>query len=109
MEAMALVGGLIIFFNVLTRLLTVTGIIGGLASGLFEITNGVKALAEAEALSTRLRLTLAAGIISFGGLSVCAQASHFLAQEKINTGYYFICKIIHGLLAAAAMYLWLKS
>jgi sporulation integral membrane protein YlbJ len=105
MDAMTLVGGLIALFSVFTRILTVLGLLSGLASGLLEVTNGVKALAEAGAMDTRLKLALTAGVISFGGLSVHAQAAHFLSQAEIKPSGYLLCKVIHGLLAAGVMYL----
>jgi sporulation integral membrane protein YlbJ len=101
MEAIVLVGGLIIFFCSASRILTSLGILSGLASGLLEVTSGVNALAAADSLSVNAKLIITAGIISFGGLSVLAQAAHFLSGARINSTRYLFCKLIHGLLAAA--------
>jgi sporulation integral membrane protein YlbJ len=101
MEAIVLVGGLIIFFCSASRIFTALGILSGLASGLLEVTSGVNALASADSLSVNAKLIITAGIISFGGLSVHAQAAHFLSGARINLSRYLFCKFIHCLLAAA--------
>jgi hypothetical protein len=72
-----------------------------LASGLLEVTSGVNALAAAGSLSVNAKLIITAGLVSFGGLSVHAQAAHFLSGARINSARYLLCKLIHGLLAAA--------
>ncbi|MCL2202338.1 MAG: hypothetical protein FWB88_00145 [Defluviitaleaceae bacterium] len=112
MEAMLLVGGLIIFFNVVVRILQIiTGLEGalggGVLGGLFEISGGVRAV-SGEGVST-LSLALAAGIIGFGGLSVHAQALHFTAGTGVRPAPYIIGKLLHGILAAGLTALiWIK-
>jgi sporulation integral membrane protein YlbJ len=101
MEAVVLVGGLIIFFCAASRILAALGILNGIASGLLEITSGVNALMAADSLSVNAKLILTAGVISFGGLSVHAQAAHFLSGAGISPARYLLCKLIHGLLASA--------
>ncbi|MCL2187148.1 MAG: hypothetical protein FWC16_02640 [Defluviitaleaceae bacterium] len=99
MEAMLLVGGLIIFFNVLVRLLQMAaGIESGFFSGFFEITSGARLIANGGV--SALTLAAAGGIIGFGGLSVHAQALHFTAGTGVKAVPYLLCKLMHGALAA---------
>jgi sporulation integral membrane protein YlbJ len=103
MEAMVLVGGLIIFFHVVVRFMfnffgLEGGYSGGFLGGLLEIAGGVKVI-SATGIST-LSLALAAGVIGFGGFGVHAQALHFTADTGIKTSVYLLCKFLHGLLAA---------
>jgi len=103
MEAMILVGGLIILFNVVACIFRLMigleeGIAAGIFGGLLEISGGTKAIA-AEGINT-LSLAAAAFVIAFGGFSVHAQAMHFTAGTGIKAGVYLSCKILHGVLAA---------
>lgn len=105
MEAMALVGGLIILFNVAVRVvLAATGLardgyFAGVLGGFFEISGGARVLAAQG--SNVWALALAAGVIGFGGLSVHAQALYFASGTGVRTGRYLLCKLLHGVLAAA--------
>jgi sporulation integral membrane protein YlbJ len=103
MEAMLLVGGLIIFFNVAVHIVQSAvglegGLLGGLVGGVFEVTGGARAVSREGA--NPFTLALAAGIIAFGGLSVHTQALHFTAGTGIKAGHYIFGKTLHGLLAA---------
>jgi sporulation integral membrane protein YlbJ len=105
METIVIVGGLIIFFCAASRMLTALGILNGIAGGLLEVTGGVSAIASSGALSINAKLVLTAAAVSFGGLSVHAQAAHLLSGARIDTARYVLCKIIHGLLASAIIWL----
>ncbi|MCL2363136.1 MAG: hypothetical protein FWC71_00560 [Defluviitaleaceae bacterium] len=111
MEAMALVGGLIIFFNVAAQILrTVLAIesplLMGFFAGFLEVTGGARMVSSQNVGFATL--ALAAAIIGFGGLSVHAQALHFIAGTGMRPAVYFMYKALHGLLAAGLMALaWL--
>ena len=111
MESMALVGGLIIFFNVVTQVLrnvlnAESPLLMGLLGGFLEVTGGVRTIASQNVHVTTV--ALAAAIIGFGGLSVHAQALYFTTSTGMRPTLYFLCKALHGLLAAGLMALaWL--
>ena len=104
MEALLLVGGLIIFFSVVVRMIML--IAGGLPfmgvfAGIIEITGGVKLLADASpGVVTPGQMAAIGGIIGFGGLSVHAQALHFTSGTGVRAGVYLFYKAINGVIAA---------
>jgi len=112
MEALVLVGGLIIFFSVITRVIMVVfddlPFIGAIA-GALEVTGGVKILADtAESPVSPLRMAAIGGLIGFGGFSVHAQALHFTSGIGIKSGMYLLYKAIGGVIAAGITFvLWL--
>jgi len=100
MDALVVVGGLIIFFSVVTRaIIMVVGDLQyvGLLAGIIEVTGGVKMLAEK--MDTSIGLGLIGGIIAFGGLSVHAQALHFTTGTGIKAGQYILFKGLNGIFA----------
>ncbi|MCL2499327.1 MAG: hypothetical protein FWE90_03205 [Defluviitaleaceae bacterium] len=113
MEAMVLVGGLIIFFNVFFCILHTIFkpddmIIGGLINGLLEVSGGARMISAhgPDAIS----LSAAAFVIAFGGLSVHAQAMHFTVGTGVKAGIYLSHKLLHGILAAVfTTFLWLLT
>ena len=123
METLIMVGGFIILFSVIVKAAEIMGIIdfaagfavsvlnldsGSLpmmrsaAAGILEIANGTRLLSE-NADHLRPALIIAAGIISWGGLSIHAQTIGFIKKTgaDINCGFYMLCKAAHGILAAA--------
>jgi len=111
MEALVLVGGLIIFFSVVTRVIMVTFDdlpFIGLIAGALEVTGGVKILADtAESPASPLRMAAIGGLIGFGGFSVHAQALHFTSGIGIKAGTYLFYKAIGGIIAAGVtLVLW---
>lgn len=120
MESVTIIGGFIIFFCVMVRVLAATGLTGtmraifisggfsetaalfdGMIAGLLEVTNGVKWLAPSAAGNiSHARLIMAAAIISFGGFSIHAQTMHFIRHTDIKMGGYLLAKVLHAVLAA---------
>jgi len=98
MEAITFVGGLIIFFSVVAHSISIILPLWMLptAVGLLEITNGIQAAAQQGGLAA---IILTSALIGFGGLSVHAQAAHFLMGTGLRLKHYLICKILHALLA----------
>jgi len=108
MDALLFVGGLIIFFSVVVRMLLL--IFGdayymGVAAGIIEMTNGAKMLADTTGAVSAASLAAIGGIIGFGGISVHAQAAHFTAGIGVRVGEYIKYKLLHGLLAAGVTWL----
>jgi len=110
MEALVVVGGLIIFFSVVVRAVTII-VVGslpffantpfiGIIAGLIEVTGGVKLLGDLPSALSPARMAAIGGLIAFGGFSVHAQALHFTAGTGIKAGTYVLSKALHGAVAA---------
>lgn len=114
------IGGFIILFAVLIRLLSKAGIIDllagalgvvlvpiglspqvlpALASGFFEVTTGTKLASEASAPLIH-RLVTVAAILAWSGLSVQAQAASVITGTDIRMASFVLARIIHAVLAA---------
>ncbi|MBE3587946.1 MAG: sporulation integral membrane protein YlbJ [Thermoanaerobacteraceae bacterium] len=114
------IGGFIILFAVIIRLLTEAGfihmlargmgsvliplglspeVLPALASGLFEMTTGTKLASEAAAPLAH-RLVAVAMILAWSGLSVQAQAASMIAGTDIRLGLFILVRVAHAVLAA---------
>jgi sporulation integral membrane protein YlbJ len=109
------VGGFIVVFSVLTRMLSQWGIIDvmagflfqvlkifeldyshvyGLCMGIFEMTLGTKtAVANASSGSLTILLVLSA-ILAFSGISVIAQVMSIMAGTPVHLSFYMLCRLI---------------
>lgn len=115
------VGGFILFFSVLLRILSILGVIGVLtkafsavftplglepalysavANGLFEMTLGTKEAALAIAPVFQ-QIILASAIMAWSGISVLAQVASFTAGTGIGLMPFVLGRFVHALLAAA--------
>ncbi len=124
MQTMLLVGGFIILFAVLVRVLVNIGAINllavpltwllkplqigseimkPLASGVFEITLGAHQ-ASLALLDPRIQLALTSAIIAWSGLSVHGQVAAIISSTDIRYTPYLVARIIHGLYAAIVTY-----
>ncbi|AGL02207.1 sporulation integral membrane protein YlbJ [Desulfoscipio gibsoniae] len=119
------IGGFIILFAVIIRLLNEAGIIGqiaaamgillvplgfapdiltALASGFFEMTIGTKIASEAAA--TELQQLIAVGmILGWSGLSIHAQVASMIAHTDLRMRLFFATRVTHALLAACLTWL----
>ncbi|NLY30320.1 MAG: sporulation integral membrane protein YlbJ [Firmicutes bacterium] len=119
-SSMLFVGGCIMIFSVLGRILDVSGVteaiqnclalllrpfavndavIPPLLRGIIEITIGCEAISQANA-SLALRTVVASFIIGWSGLSVHAQVATMLRGTDIRMGPYIMARVLHGILAA---------
>lgn len=116
-----MIGGLIIFFSVLMRIFELIGLIEGLSfllqqafvtfhlpvelihpliQGVFEVTLGEQAVAEAGgAHITLLHYALASAILAWGGLSVHAQVATILSEAAIRYQPFLMARLMHSVLA----------
>lgn len=120
-KTLVIVGGFIILFSVLTKLLFLIGLsslIGGLLqyvlkiflipidlsvpfiTGLFEITLGAQMISQVATESILPKIVVVSFILGFNGLSVQAQVSSIIAKTKIRFSPYFIARILHGIFAS---------
>ncbi|MQL52930.1 sporulation integral membrane protein YlbJ [Desulfofundulus thermobenzoicus] len=114
------IGGFIILFAVIIRLLAEAGfiemlarglgalflplglspnVLPALASGLFEMTTGTKMAAEAAAPLAH-RLVAVAMILAWSGFSVQAQAASMIAGTDIRMAPFVLSRVAHAILAA---------
>ena len=103
MESMAMIGGVIIFFNTILAILGEVGLpdkglLAGWLAGLIEITGGLSKIAEGGANITSL--AIAAFIIAFGGFSIHMQTFLFTEGSGIKAMPYLFAKFLHGVIAA---------
>jgi len=111
----------ILFFTVTIRMLTLSGVLTGLArllsrlcaplgldqvwaerllTGLLEVSSGVSSL-TGGALSGRL--SMAAFMLGWAGLSVHCQVLAFLGDSGLSMGTYLWGKLLHGLISAGLL------
>ncbi|WP_245926358.1 sporulation integral membrane protein YlbJ [Sulfoacidibacillus thermotolerans] len=119
-RTLLMIGGFIIFFAVLLRVMTQIGVVGLLAlplaalfqvihlnpslitpliKGLFEIDIGSAATATASATLVE-RLSVASAIIAWSGLAVHAQVASVLTDTDIRFRPYVIARIYQAFIAA---------
>ena len=118
-NTLLLVGGFIILFSVITKILAVTGIITYISSllmfilrpfgfsktmilpmisGIFEITNGANLVSQTQTPLLE-QLIIVNAIIAWSGLSVHAQVATMINGTDINIKPYIFARIIQSLLA----------
>lgn len=124
LNTLLLIGGYIILFSVLTRVLALVGftklITAGIVfvlkpfgfdqslvlpiiSGLFEITNGSHLASQTMApLSQKIIIT--SGIIAWSGLSVHAQVATMINGTDLRMKPYLWARVFHGITASLVTY-----
>ncbi|WP_066639330.1 sporulation integral membrane protein YlbJ [Desulfolucanica intricata] len=121
------IGGFIILFAVIIRLLTSAGVIqtlgqlignvllplglspeltNSLSSGFIEMTIGTKLACEASAPLLE-KVIAVAMILGWGGLSVHAQVASMLVGTDIRMRPFFLSRLAHAILAATYTYIFL--
>jgi sporulation integral membrane protein YlbJ len=127
-QTLLMVGGFIILFSVINKLLYHLHITAALAkgfdlvlkslsfsemlsipfiSGLFEITLGSQLTSQVQEATLLQQAMLTSFILAFSGFSVQAQVASILAQTDIRFQPFFFARIIHGLFASLfALLLW---
>lgn len=127
LQLIIVVGGLVVFFNVLMELLARAGIMSmlfstaghllslagfpqglsaALVSGLFEVTLGARSAGEAAAgIPLQFKVAAAAFILSWGGLSVHAQVASILNGSGLRYLPFMAARLVHALLSAGLVLL----
>ncbi|PAE25033.1 MULTISPECIES: sporulation integral membrane protein YlbJ [Bacillaceae] len=127
-QTLLMIGGFIILFSVINKLLFHIGITAFLAkgleavlsifslppelsipfiSGLFEITLGSQMTSQVQQATLMHQVIIVSFILAFSGFSVQAQVASILAQTDINFKPFFFARIVHGFAAAFyAFILW---
>lgn len=125
-HTLLMIGGFIILFSVVNRLLLyldITTFIGNylefifsliqlpgelsipLIAGIFEITLGNQLTSEVLEANLMEKVILASFILGFSGLSVHAQVASIIAETDIRFKPFFIARIFHGFFSA--IFTWL--
>lgn len=120
-QTLLMIGGFIILFSVINKLLYHLGITALLAkgievilpvfhlpvelsipyiSGLFEITLGSQMTSQVQQATLLHQVVITSFILAFSGFSVQAQVASILAQTDINFKPFFFARILHGFSAA---------
>jgi sporulation integral membrane protein YlbJ len=127
LQLVFVIGGLVVFFAVVMEVLAsahmmnilyaginallqwfgiATELSEAVANGLFEVTLGAKAAGGAGAhISLMHKTAIAAFILSWAGLSVHAQIVSLLHQTNLRYLPFLAARLVHGLLAAAAVFM----
>ncbi len=126
-NSLLLVGGFIILFSVIIRVLTVIGAVSVLStliykllapfgldaalmpaviSGIFEIDLGCQVASEAAANAPMLQTIMIIGsIIAWSGFSVHAQVASIISDTDMSIVPFIIARVIQAILAAAFTWL----
>ncbi|GAB3068070.1 sporulation integral membrane protein YlbJ [Virgibacillus ainsalahensis] len=120
-QTLVMVGGFIILFSVLTKLLFLVGVSSIIAavfklilsilafpaemalpllSGLFEITIGAQMISQLTTESLLPKAILVSFILGFNGFSVQAQVASILSGTDIRFSPYFFARLLHGFIAS---------
>ena len=120
-NTLLMIGGFIILFSVLNRVLSLLDITTFLSlfvtvifaffqlpnelslpfiSGLFEITLGGKMASQTSSATLFQQVVVTSFILAFSGFSVQAQVASILAETDIRFKPYFIARLFHGTFAA---------
>lgn len=114
------IAGFIIFFSVVSSVLTQCGAIptisallgklfmhqsvpdvsSGMLSGLLEITGGISQLAKSQIISQNIKLPAISFIAGWAGVSVHIQVIGILSNAKMSCRPYIKGKILHGCISA---------
>lgn len=126
-RTLLMIGGFVILFSVLNKILSLIGITSILASffsiiltflqlpsdlslplisGIFEITLGAQMASEVDTTLLE-KVIVTSFFLAFSGFSVQAQVASILAETDIRFKPFFIARLFHGLFAAIfALVLW---
>jgi len=127
-NSILMIGGFIILFSVIIRIMSLTGIISILSralyiilfplgidssllkpitSSLFEITVGSKLIASSRAPLMQC-IIAASGIIAWSGLSIHAQVAGMISTTDLKVSTYIVSKLLHSVLSCIYAYLLLS-
>jgi sporulation integral membrane protein YlbJ len=122
LQLIIVVGGLVVFFSVFLELLTQAGVMkwlyliierllsfGGIppalsksiVGGIFEVTLGARYAGDpTDFIPLSFKVSAAAFILSWGGLSVHAQIASILHSTDIRYWPFLAARLVHGFIAA---------
>lgn len=114
-STLLLIGGFIVFFAVLTEILSSTLLQNidnplylGILNGILEITSGIKKISLIGTIDYTVLLPIVALILGFGGFSVHMQVASILSESKLSMKPYLFGKTLQGIFASIYTYLVMK-
>lgn len=122
-HTLLMIGGFIILFSVLNKILQINGIftfithiipnnisdnvIYPFLSGIIEITIGSQLISQIDDIHLYGQVILTSSILAFGGISVHAQVANLLAFSDIKYLPYLIARILQSIIAPICVFfLW---
>lgn len=101
LEVLAMIGGFVILFSVISSLLikvipSISPIFNGSFMGLIEVTNGALLLSSIDGVFS---VIACCGIISFAGISILAQTASMINKSDIKMSVYLVSKIMHAIIS----------
>ncbi|NEU29487.1 sporulation integral membrane protein YlbJ [bacterium LRH843] len=127
-RTLLMIGGFIILFSVLNKILSLIGVTSILASffsiiltffqlpkelsvplisGLFEMTLGAQLVSQTPSVQLLDMVIVTSFFLAFSGLSIQAQVASILSETDIRFKPFFISRILHGFFAAVfSLILW---
>ncbi|WDV47654.1 sporulation integral membrane protein YlbJ [Clostridiaceae bacterium M8S5] len=119
MNSILMIGGFVIVYSIIIKLLSDTTLFtalstglnyifpsvskelfNGLLCGLIEMTNGCKIIATTSGVSYVMKLCMVSFIISWSGLSIHSQVISVIKNTKLKIKPYLACKLCHGFISA---------
>ena len=120
MNTMFVVGGFIILYSVIIRILDITHILDVFSylisaliplnidesllkaslSGIIEMTNGCKLISQTEGVALITKVSLVSLLIGWSGFSIHSQSMTMIGKTDISGKIYMISKGLHGILAS---------
>lgn len=125
-NTIVMIGGFVVLFSVIISILQNTGILiafsallspvfsifnippdffSGIITGIIELTNGVKDIAQIPVRNLNITIILSAFLLGFGGISVLLQVFSIISKSDVSIKPYIIGKILHGTFAALYTFL----
>lgn len=122
MNSIFLVGGFVIFYNVIIELLLASkftnyillkiakhlsinpSIVEGIFSGFIELTTGCKKISQLN-IDLFHKILILNFLIAWGGLSILSQTTGFISQTDLNVSLYIFSKLLHGLISCIYTYI----
>lgn len=84
-----------------------TSFIGGILSGLLEITNGIHAISSVACKKLSFNIIFTAFLLGFGGISIFLQVWSITSKTDLSIKPYIYGKLLHGLIASLYTYLFI--
>jgi sporulation integral membrane protein YlbJ len=124
-NTLLLIGGIIVLFSVIIKILALTGVLKlfsnllllmlspfdiqrnllePISSSIFEITIGSKMIASSHAEISQKIIALS-GIISWSGLSIHAQVAGMISGTNLKMTIYIAAKLLHSILSCFYAYI----
>ena len=103
-----MIGGFVVIFSVVISIIKKIGITSSFIIGLFEITNGIKEIAQYSNTSISAAIITSAFLLGFGGISILLQVLSIISKSDLSIKPYILGKLLQGTTASIYTFLILK-